>query len=53
MEKGECVWLCNTRNNVDRKPQVVTCHLKYHSEKIKETTGTTRCSGVSDLTDES
>ena len=53
MEKGECIWLCNTRKMIDGKPQVVACHLKYHSQKIKETTGTTRCSVVSDLTDQS
>ena len=42
-----------SRKMIDGKPQVVACHLKYHSEKIKETTGTTRCSVVSDLTDQS
>ena len=52
MEKGEYVWLCNTRNMIDGKPQQVTCHLKYDSEKIKESTGTTRCIVVSDLTDQ-
>ena len=33
IDKGECVWLCNTRKMIDGKPQVVACHLKYHSEK--------------------
>ena len=50
MKKGGCVWLCNTRKMIDGEPQVVACHLKYHSEKIKETTSTTRCRVVSDLT---
>ena len=51
MEKGGCVWLCYTRNMIDGKPQVIACHLKHHSEKIKETTDTTRCSVVSYLID--
>ena len=53
MEKWGCVWLCNTNKTIDGKPQVVACHLKYHSEKINETTGTTTSSVDSDLTDES
>ena len=35
MEKGGCVWLCNTTKKIDGKPQLVSCHLKYHSEKKK------------------
>ena len=53
MAKGECIWLCNTRKMIDGKPQVIGFNLKYHSEKIMETTGTTERSVVSDLTDES
>ena len=53
MEKVECVWLCNTQKTIDGKTQVIACHLKYHSEKINETTGTTRSSVDSDLTAES
>ena len=43
----------NTTKKIVATPQFVSCHLKYHSEKIKESTGTTRCSVDSDLTDES
>ena len=35
-------------SNIDG-PQVVACHLKYHSEKYPGTIGTTECSVVSDL----
>ena len=44
MEKGGCVWLCNTTKKIDGKPQLVSCHLKYHLEKQMETTGITECS---------
>ena len=54
MKKGECVWLCDTTKKIDGEQRVVTCHLNYHSEKIKETTGTSTTSSVdSDLTEES
>ena len=54
MKKGVCVWLCNTRKMIlYGKSHLVACHLKYHSEKIMETTGTTRCNVDSDLRDES
>ena len=53
MEKEKCIWLCNTRKNIDGNPQVVCCHLKYHLENPPETTGSTEYSVDSDLTDQS
>ena len=53
MEKGDNVWLCNTRKMIDGKPQQVTCHMRHHLGKQPETIGTTEYSVVSDLTDES
>ena len=51
MDKGDNVWLCIQRKNIDGKPQVVCCHLKYHMTKFGETTSSTRSSVDSDLTD--
>ena len=53
MEKGRCVYICHTTKKIDGKKQLVSCHMKYHTEKFAETTGTTRSIVDSDLTDQS
>ena len=51
MDKGDNVWLCSQRKMIDGKQQIVSCHMKYHMQNFEGSTGTTRCSVESDLTE--
>ena len=53
IEKGKSVWLCNTTKNIDGKSKEIRCHVKYHKELYFVGTGSTECSVISDLTEDS
>jgi hypothetical protein len=53
VEKKRPIWLCHTTKKIDGKHTVVSCHLKYHAEKVfLKAISTNECSDVSDLTEE-
>jgi hypothetical protein len=52
VEKKTPFWLCHTTKKINGKDVVVSCHLKYHSEKaFLKVTSSSECSLVSDLTE--
>jgi hypothetical protein len=52
VEKKRPFWLCHTTKNINGKDVVVSCHLKYHTEKaFLKATSSSECSLISDLTE--
>jgi hypothetical protein len=52
IDKGIVFWLCNTVKKVDGKQKKIECHIKYHAEKEFIVMTTTKCTVISDLTEE-
>jgi hypothetical protein len=53
VEKKRPIFLCHTTKKIDGKATVVSCHLRYHSEKAYlKSSSTTECSVISDSTEE-
>jgi hypothetical protein len=50
-DRGSPLWLCHTTKKINGEHTVVSCHLRYHSEK-EFMVGGSQCSVISDLTDE-
>jgi hypothetical protein len=52
VEKKRPFWLCHKTKKINGMDTVLSCHLKYHSEKaFLKSTSSTEYSVVSDLTE--
>ena len=50
-DRGSPLWLCHTTKRINGEHTVVSCHLRYHSEK-QFMVGGSQCSVISSLTEE-
>ena len=51
-DRGSPLWLCHTTKRINGEHTVVSCHLRYHSEKKFMVGGSGECSVISSLSEE-